>query len=57
MRPAGRKGRYTATVPGGEISPEWDFMYLFEVMDNKGNGKMYPYFEEGAPYIVVELER
>ncbi|MCK5173750.1 MAG: hypothetical protein KAR47_10190, partial [Planctomycetes bacterium] len=57
MRPAGRKNRYTATIPGKEISPEWDFMYLFEVMDNKGNGKMYPYFEEQAPYIVVELER
>ncbi len=29
-------------------------MYFFEVMDNAGNGKMYPDLEEEAPYIVVK---
>jgi len=50
-------GRYTATVPAGDIQPRWDFMYLMEVMDNCGNGTIYPDLEKEAPYIVVELDR
>jgi len=32
-------------------------MYFFEVMDNKGNGKIYPDLEEEVPYVVVKLWR
>jgi len=32
-------------------------MYYFEVMDNAGNGKVYPDFEKETPYIVVKLQR
>ncbi len=52
-----KKGQYKAVVPGEDIVAKWDFMYLFEVMDNKGNGKIYPDLEKEAPYIVVKLQR
>ncbi len=50
-------GRYVATVPAEDIQPRWDFMYLIEVMDNCGNGKIYPDLEKEAPYIIVKLDR
>ncbi|MHC4099118.1 MAG: hypothetical protein ACYSU3_24060, partial [Planctomycetota bacterium] len=52
-----KKGLYRAVVPGEDIVATWDFMYFFEVMDNKGNGKIYPDLEKQAPYIVVKLQR
>ena len=51
------KGRYSVTVPGKDIVSKYDFMYLIEVMDNKGNGKIYPDLEKEAPYVIVELQR
>jgi len=51
------KGQYSAVVPGEDIIAKWDFMYLFEVMDTKGNGKIYPDLEQEAPYVVVKLKR
>jgi len=38
-----------------ETGALWDFMYLIEVIDNKGNGRIYPDFETTAPYIIVNL--
>ena len=52
-----KKGQYRAVVPGEDIVAKWDFMYLFEVMDNKGNGKIYPDLEKEAPYVIVKLQR
>jgi hypothetical protein len=57
MRPAGRDDEYEAVVPGEQVEGRWDFMYLFEVMDRRGNGKIYPDFEVETPYIVVPLDR
>jgi hypothetical protein len=48
---------YKAVVPAKDIDPEWDFMYLFEVMDDNGNGAIYPDMEKETPYIVVKLDR
>ena len=40
---AGRKeGEYDAVIPGADIDPKFDLMYYFEVMDNAGNGMIYP---------------
>jgi hypothetical protein len=50
-------GKYKAIVPGQDIDAKWDFMYLIEVMDNNGNGAIYPNMENEAPYIVVKLDR
>ena len=52
-----RKDEYRAVVPGEHVEAKWDFMYLLEVMDNKGNGKIYPDLEQEAPYVVVKLRR
>ncbi|MFC1739587.1 hypothetical protein ACFL1G_11165 [Planctomycetota bacterium] len=57
MSPTQNKYQYQAEVPAEHIVPEWDFMYFFEVMDNCGNGKIYPDLEKETPYIVVELKR
>lgn len=57
MQPTGRPDEFAAVVPGEQIPAEWDFMYLFEVMDRNGNGKLYPDFERETPYIVVQLDR
>ncbi len=32
-------------------------MYLIEVMDNRGNGKIYPDLNKETPYVVVRLVR
>jgi hypothetical protein len=50
-------GEYTAVVSGQDIDAKWDFMYLIEVMDNNGNGAIYPDMETETPYIVVKLDR
>lgn len=57
MQPTDRPDEFAAVVPGEQIPAEWDFMYLFEVMDRNGNGKLYPDFERETPYIVVKLDR
>ena len=57
MLPTGKKDEYQAVVPANHIDPKWDFMYLIEVMDNCGNGKIYPDLEKETPYVVVRLER
>jgi hypothetical protein len=32
-------------------------MYLIEVMDNKGNGRIYPDLNKETPYVIVTLNR
>jgi len=48
---------YKAVVSGRDIDAKWDFMYLIEVMDNNGNGAIYPNMEKETPYVVVKLDR
>jgi len=50
-------GSWSATIPGEFIVPEWDLMYFVEVMDENGNGRTFPDLEQGAPYVIVELDR
>ena len=57
MKPAGKAGRYSATVPADDLPRQWDFMYFLEVMDTKGNGRIYPDLEKEMPYVVVRLRR
>lgn len=56
-RPADSSNHYEVVIPAEELNPKWDFMYLFEVIDRHGNGKIYPDFERETPYIVVKLNR
>ena len=57
MQTSGEKDTYLVTVPAEQIDPKWDFMYLIEVMDKNGSGKIYPDFEKETPYIIVKLKR
>jgi len=57
MTETDNKGQYKAIVPGQDIEAKWDFMYLIEVMDNNGNGSIYPDMEKEVPYIMVRLIR
>jgi hypothetical protein len=49
------KDSFVATVPAEKVNKKWDFMYLIEVMDNNGNGKIYPDLNKETPYIIVKL--
>jgi hypothetical protein len=55
MLPTGKGNEYEAVIPAKEIDPKFDLMYLFEVMDNAGNGKIYPDLDKETPYVVVNL--
>lgn len=55
MLQAGEKDLYQVIVPSEQINPKWDFMYLIEVMDNNGIGKIYPDLNRETPYIIVKL--
>jgi hypothetical protein len=57
MLPVGQGSEYRAEVPAAGIDPKYDLMYLIEVMDKAGNGKIYPDLEVETPYVVVKLLR
>ncbi len=57
MKPTRKKGQYQVVVPGEHLPAVRDFMYFIEVMDTKGNGKMYPDFNTEMPYVIVRLKR
>jgi hypothetical protein len=57
MLPTGDKDGYRAEVPPEHVMPAWDLMYLIEVMDNRGHGRVYPDLNTETPYVVVRLER
>jgi len=57
MEPSEKSDIFKATVPAEQINPAWDFMYLIEVMDNNGRGKIYPDFNKETPYIITKLNR
>jgi dienelactone hydrolase len=57
MTPAGKKDQYQAVIPAEHVLPKWDLMYFIEVIDNRGNGKIYPDLEKETPYVIVKLQR
>ncbi len=57
MTPTGKKDQYQAVIPAEHVLPQWDLMYFIEVIDNRGNGKIYPDLEKETPYVVVRLQR
>jgi hypothetical protein len=48
---------FEATIPGEAISPAWDYMYYIEALVESGGGTLWPSWQEGPPYVVVELDR
>jgi hypothetical protein len=57
MQPDKHTGRWTASIPGAFIIPEWDLIYYIEAMDEHGNGCTAPHPDKEMPYIIVELQR
>jgi dienelactone hydrolase len=57
MTPTGKRDQYQAVIPAEHVPPKWDLMYFIEVIDNRGNGKIYPDLEKETPYVVVRLQR
>ena len=57
MTAMGEKDVYQVSVPASQINPEWDFMYLVEVMDNNDKGMIYPDLNKETPYVIVKLNR
>src|SRR5262249_8426494 len=57
MTPTGKKDQYQGVIPADHVVPKWDLMYFIEVIDNRGNGKIYPDLEKETPYVVVRLQR
>jgi hypothetical protein len=57
MLPTGEKDHYQVVVPAEHVVPMWDLMYLVEVMDNQGNGRIHPDLNKETPYVVVRLLR
>ncbi len=57
MLPVGEKDCYQAVIPAGHVASKWDLMYLIEVMDNRGNGRIWPDLNKETPYVVVKIAR
>ncbi|MEJ7738340.1 MAG: hypothetical protein WKF97_13005 [Chitinophagaceae bacterium] len=57
MHATGEKDVYEATIPGGDITSQWDLMYLVEVMDKNKNGIIYPDLDKQTPYVVVKVSQ
>ena len=57
MKPTGTPSEYAATVPGDFLVPEWDLMYLVEIIARDGHGAMWPDLAREQPYVIVPLAR
>ena len=57
MQATGKSNEFQAVIPAEQLDPKWDLMYFIEVMDTKGNGKIYPDFNQETPYVVAHLSR
>ena len=47
-----KTGIYTARIPASFPNPKWALMYFVEVVDEKGNGRIFPDLESATPYVV-----
>ena len=53
----GADGLYTATIPGKNLTTEFDLMYYFEALDEFGNGTFHPDPAIEDPIFVVRVRR
>lgn len=44
------------TIPAEEITPEWDLLYYFEVLNSQKSGWFHPDPAKATPYFVVEVQ-
>ncbi|WP_431216877.1 hypothetical protein ACQ86N_21355 [Puia sp. P3] len=48
-------GEYSATIPADAIDPAYDLQYYIELIDKKGNGRIYPDLSKETPYRIIHL--
>lgn len=48
-------GQDSFTIPGEDVSPKWDLMYYFEVLNRAGGGWFCPDPQTVTPYYVVKV--
>lgn len=48
---------FEITIPSHKIDWQWDQMYYFEIMDEPGNGIIFPDLSTESPYIFVKINR
>ncbi len=56
MIATGENNTFQATIPANFIDPQYDLMYLIEMMDRNGKGFIYPDFNEETPYKIIKVE-
>jgi hypothetical protein len=56
MLPVNGSGSFETTIPAIDVDPHFDLQYFFEVMDNAGNGRIYPDMDKETPYITVKVK-
>ena len=44
------------TIPGEDISPKWDLMYYFEVLNDQKTGWFQPDPAVATPYYLIKVE-
>ena len=57
MTATAEKDMYKVMVPADALEAKWDFMYFIEMMDNNGQGSIYPDVNKQTPYFIVKLKR
>jgi hypothetical protein len=49
-------GDWVFTIPASDVTPEWDLMYYFEVLNGDGSGWFFPDPQVTTPYRVVRVQ-
>jgi hypothetical protein len=55
-RPAGAD-RFVAQINAKEITARWDLQDYLEVLVEGGGGRLWPAWEHGPPYVVIQVNR
>jgi hypothetical protein len=50
-------GLFTGRIPGAFIMSKWDLIYYIEAIDQNGNGRIFPDFDQETPYVIVRVLR
>jgi len=57
MTQGAHPNEFVAVIPAREIDPTYDLQYYVELMDNNGNGRIYPDLNKETPYRIIKLIR
>ncbi|MDR2057373.1 MAG: hypothetical protein LBP83_03650 [Dysgonamonadaceae bacterium] len=53
----GKTHTFQTTIRAEQIDPQYDLMYLIEMMDRNNKGFIYPNFNKETPYKIINLKR